>query len=83
MRSSSPNVRNPLIALPSAGLISSLPLETRTVLASLLGEISKDAAIKAESSWRKSKGPMAAYWKAVSVYAKHAKRLCKSQKDAA
>jgi hypothetical protein len=74
-RSNRPDVRNPLIALPAAQAIRSLSADSRLALRILLGQIAEDAARRAEESWRKSKGPMAAYWKAVSVYAKHARRL--------
>jgi hypothetical protein len=33
--------------------------------------IAADARGRADESWRKHKGPMAAYWKAASVYAGH------------
>ena len=71
------DVRNPLLSLPAAKQITSLPEDARRALAALLGELSVDAGDRAEKSWQKKKGPMAAYWKAVSVYAKHAKRLCR------
>jgi hypothetical protein len=34
-------------------------------------ELRADADRQAEESWRKRKGPMAAYWRAVSTYARH------------
>jgi hypothetical protein len=71
------DVRNPLLALPASRRIAALPEEARKALEALLQELSVDAGDKAEKSWQKKKGPMAAYWKAVSVYAKHAKRLCR------
>lgn len=76
-RSSQAAVRNPLLSLPGAREIAALPLESRAALRILLHDIAVDASIRAEKCWRKSKGPMAAYWKAVSVYSKHAKRLCR------
>ena len=76
-RSSRIDVRNPLLTLPSAQRIIDLPEESRTALHALLGDMARDAADRAEKSWRKSKGPMAAYWKAVSVYAKHTRALCR------
>jgi HEPN domain-containing protein len=69
-------IRNPLLALPAAHRIKSLPVEMRRELAALLTEMAQDAACRADKAWSKSKGPMAAYWKAVSVYAKHARVLC-------
>lgn len=68
-------VRNPLITLPTAKLIAALPDESKKALRELLMELSKQAAEKAQYCWRKHKAPMAVYWKAVSVYARHTARL--------
>lgn len=40
-------------------------------------DIRRDAQERAEKCWKKHKAPMAAYWKAVSVYAGHTARLCR------
>jgi hypothetical protein len=74
-RSNQAAVRNPLLALPSAAAIKALPPEARAALGALLAEIAVDARERANTCWRKHKAPMAAYWKAVSVYAWHARRL--------
>lgn len=68
-------VHNPLLYLPAAQGLLRLSPEVRTALAQLLSELSQDSAAKAEHSWRRKKAPMAAYWKAVSVYSKHAARV--------
>jgi hypothetical protein len=73
-RSSAPEVRNPLLALPAMEALLALPLEQRGPLASLLEELSTQAHEHAERSWRQRKGPMAAYWRAVGVYARHTAR---------
>ncbi|QRM35078.1 hypothetical protein [Microvirga sp. VF16] len=73
-RSSRIEVRNPILALPAFKAVYSLSDETKLVLASLLDNLSKDAESKAQASWLKKKGPMAAYWKACAVYAKHIAR---------
>ena len=78
MRSLRPETRNPLLALPSAKALASLPDEARLPLKSLLREISADARERAERCWRTHKAPMAAYWKAVAVYANHSQRLLSS-----
>lgn len=72
-RANKPETRNPLLALPSARAMRALPPEARDALAALLADISSDARARANESWRKHKGPMAAYWKAVAVYARHAR----------
>lgn len=76
-RSTLPATRNPLLSLPAAQRFSDLPIEAREMLRTLLLELSADARSRAEHSWRRHKAPMAAYWKAVSVYARHIARLLK------
>lgn len=78
-RSKKPGVRNPLVLLPAAQQIAALPVEAREALGSLLREISADARVRAEKSWRTHKGPMAAYWKATAVYARHAAILTRKK----
>ena len=73
-RSNRPEVRNPVLGLPSAGRLTGLPQEARAALAEVLGDLAKDASERAEKSWRQRKGPMAIYWRGVSVYAGHLKR---------
>jgi len=73
-RSSSPEVRNPMLALPSVQRLCRRSPEERIALADVLREVSLDARQRAEDSWRRHKAPMAAYWKAVSVYAGHLAR---------
>lgn len=68
-------VRNPLLALPAAQRIADLPPDARAALRELCNEIRIDARARAEKCWRTHKAPMAAYWKAVSVYAGHTARL--------
>lgn len=62
---------NPLLRLNAAQQILELPADQRTALASLLRELRADADRQAEHAWRKRKGPMAAYWRAVATYARH------------
>lgn len=70
-RSRLSQVRNPVLALPSAKKLTELSPEARTLLACLLKEINATARMRAQESWRKNKGPMAVYWKAVGAYAGH------------
>jgi hypothetical protein len=70
-RSTRREVRNPVLGLPAARRIQALSPEAREALQAILRDIAIDANNRAQTSWRQSKGPMAAYWKAVSVYAKH------------
>lgn len=71
IRSSKPEVRNPVLGLPAAQKLLSLPPETREALRAILLEMRQDAQGKADYCWRKHKAPMAAYWKAVAVYSGH------------
>jgi hypothetical protein len=71
-------VRNPVLALPATRRLCALPETTRTELRALLMEIRRDAADRAERQWRKHKAPMAAYWKAVAVYAGHTARALRT-----
>lgn len=70
-------LRNPLLALPAAQGIAKLPPEAKAVLRTLLLDLSRDARQRAEYSWRSSKAPMAVYWKAIAVYARHIAALLK------
>jgi hypothetical protein len=62
---------NPLLKLPAMRQVMALPAEQRGPLEALMRELRADADRQAEESWRKRKGPMAAYWRAVSTYARH------------
>lgn len=73
-RSLRTDVRNPILALPSARRLAQLSPEAREVLHDLLGELAQDARDRAETCWRRHKAPMAAYWKACAVYAGHIRR---------
>ncbi len=71
------------MALPSAREIAALPPEARAALRRVLLDIRHDARERAEKAWRSNKGPMAAYWKAVSVYAGHISRVCRDSTNPA
>ena len=68
------DVRNPVLALSSAPALRALPPDVRIVLRSILLDLSRDANDRASLAWARKKAPMAAYWKACSVYAKHIAR---------
>ncbi len=73
-RSNNAEVRNPLLALPAMRSIRLLPPDVRACLAALLRDLAADANDRANAAWRRHKAPMAAYWKAVAVYARHTAR---------
>lgn len=69
------SVRNPVVDLLGANDVAGLPPEAKRALRKLLLSVRADARARAEKSWRQHKAPMAAYWKAVSVYAGHIARV--------
>lgn len=70
-------VRNPVLALPATQRLLDLPPDAREVVRGLLTDLAIDARLRAQESWRKNKGPMAAYWKAVGAYANHFAKVAK------
>lgn len=79
-RSNRREVRNPVLALPGLQAVMALPPESRAAIAELLASVVTDARSRAQASWIKNKGPMAAYWKAVGAYAEHIRRCVKTSK---
>lgn len=62
---------NPLLDLPAGRALLALPAEQRAPLKAVLRELREQANEEAERSWKRRKAPMAAYWRAVSTYARH------------
>ena len=62
---------NPLLELPAGRALLALPAEDRRRIEAVMRELRDQANVEAEKSWLKRKGPMAAYWRAVSTYARH------------
>ncbi|MDN7703342.1 hypothetical protein R0290_07700 [Burkholderia semiarida] len=62
---------NPLLRLPAACALTTPPLESRKVLSAVLRALREQANAEAEIAWKRRKGPMAAYWRAVATYARH------------
>lgn len=79
-RSNRREVRNPVLALPSVKRLEALPAEHREIIADILGDLVADARARAQQSWIKNKGPMAAYWKAVGAYAHHFRQVVRIKK---
>lgn len=77
MRSTRPDVRNPLVRLPSAAKVASLPPEAKAALKALLIDMRDLYRSNAAESLRKNKAPMFLYWKTNAVYANHMQRLIK------
>lgn len=68
-------VHNPVLALSAVRRVHALPEPARALLAALLEELADDAGQRAQDCWRRHKAPMAAYWKACAVYARHLSRV--------
>lgn len=62
---------NPLLKLPAGRALLALTPEQRAPIEAVLRELRDQANIEAENAWRRRKGPIAAYWRAVSTYARH------------
>jgi hypothetical protein len=75
LRSNKAEVRNPVLALPSAAKLQALDGESRAALRATLVDLRDDARARAAECWARHKAPMACYWKAVSVYANHLSRV--------
>lgn len=73
-RSNRAEVRNPILALPAAKKIADLPPEARDAVCELLEEMRIDAFARANNAWKKSKPPLAAYWRATSTYCGHIRK---------
>lgn len=80
-RSNRADVRNPILGLPAAlAAIDQLDPDQADALAKILEAISAEARDRANELWRKHKAPMAAYWKAKAVDARHIARALRSQR---
>lgn len=66
---------NPILELPAMQrALRELSPAARYQLEAVLRELGAQADAKAEDSWKRRKGPMAAYWRAVGVYARYTAR---------
>ena len=63
--------KNPLLDLPAGRALLALPPGDRARIEAVMRELREQANMEAESAWRRRKGPMAAYWRAVATYARH------------
>lgn len=68
-------IANLILGLPAARALTELDPGARAALAEVLADLGAEAASRAQRSWSQNKGIMAAYWKAVSVYARHIRRV--------
>lgn len=62
---------NPLLRLPAGRALLELPKQDRERIEAVMRDLRAQADQEAETAWRRRKGPMAAYWRAVATYARH------------
>ncbi|KWU22265.1 hypothetical protein [Achromobacter xylosoxidans] len=62
---------NPLLRLPAGQALQQLPKADRERIEAVMRDLRDQANSEAETAWRRRKAPMAAYWRAVSTYARH------------
>lgn len=62
---------NPLLRLPAGQALLELPEEDRRRIEAVMRELRDQANKEADTAWKRRKGPMAAYWRAVATYARH------------
>ncbi|KQP36097.1 hypothetical protein [Pseudorhodoferax sp. Leaf274] len=62
---------NPLLRLPAGRDLLALPAPDRERIEAVMRDLRDQANTEAETAWRRRKGPMAAYWRAVATYARH------------
>lgn len=62
---------NPLFKLPAGRALLDLPPVERKAIEAVMRDLRHQANTEAENAWRRRKGPMAAYWRAVATYARH------------
>lgn len=62
---------NPLLELPAGKALLELPEADRQRIEAVFRELRVQANEEAEKAWRRRKGPMAAYWRAVATYSRH------------
>lgn len=68
-------MRNPILSNAEiTERFQSLPPESRAALKDFTCWLYRYARIKADESWKRSKAPMAVYWKAVAAWAYHISR---------
>ena len=74
-RSNKPEVRNPVLAYPSAARAASMPPEAREWLIEFLEDFRRDARERAAKAWKSHKAPLALYAKVCQVYSGHLIRV--------
>ena len=61
---------NPLLKLPAGRALLALPEADRQRIEAVMRELRDQANREADTAWKRRKGPMAVYWRAVATYAR-------------
>lgn len=78
VRSERPDVRNPLLGVPGlAEEVATWSPETLACIERAARLCSAHWRVKGDECWKRHKPPMAAYWKAWAVNARHMALICK------
>jgi uncharacterized membrane protein len=81
-RSNKPEVRNPVLAYPSAAKAARMPPEAREWLIQFLEDFRRDARERAAKAWKAHKAPVALYAKVCQVYSGHLIRVLRRAGEA-
>lgn len=68
---------NPLLRTPAGKAMQALPADQRASIEAVMRDLRDQANTEAEKAWKRRKGPMAAYWRAVATYARHVAHACR------
>lgn len=69
---------NPVLRLPAARSLASLPPAARTALTTLFEQMRLDASARAAKCWSTHKAPLASYWRKVAKFIGHLAKVLKS-----
>jgi hypothetical protein len=73
-RSARREVRNPVLALPSAPFVQALPVEIRAPLGDCLRQLAREANAEDRAAWQGAGWRDSGYWSTAAVYAQHLAR---------
>jgi len=78
-RSNRPEVRNPILAYPSAARVREMPAPARDWLIDFLADLRRDAQQRAAKALRTHKAPLYLYHKVVAVWCGHLAKVLRHQ----
>lgn len=73
---------NPLLKTDAAKAMLDLPEQDLLRIEGLMRDLRAQANANAEKAWASRKGVIAAYWRAVSTYARHVAHICSKARQA-